>query len=79
MQGFRNLSEKVCAVRALGAAVQSKTSPYADASVKYAYAPGGAFQVGVRHQLNPTDIAVDSTGGIVQSPCSTSRACELLN
>jgi len=54
-----------------GAAVQSKTSPYADASLKYAYAPGGAFQVGVRHQLNPTDIAVDSTGGIVQDQEST--------
>jgi opacity protein-like surface antigen len=49
----------------------NQTSPYADANLKYAYAPGSSFQIGVRHQRNATDIDLNFAGNIVQDQEST--------
>lgn len=43
----------------LGAALnqsRSRTTPYADASLSYAYASGSSIRVGVKHQRNATDL-----------------------
>ena len=48
-----------------------ETSPYADANLKYGFAPGSSFQIGVRHQRNATDVTLNFSGDIVQDQEST--------
>jgi hypothetical protein len=50
----------------------TKVSPYADASLKYAYAAGSYVQVGARHTRNQTDVAyLDTTAPTLDQESTT--------
>jgi hypothetical protein len=57
---------------------EDQISPYADASLTYAYLPGSSVQVGIKHQRNATDIvSPDARGNLTLDQETTAGFVQL--